>query len=126
MVCPSAQVMSAAHLIAEMEKRGAFYNRLVRYNQALMSQVMQATVCNGLHSTEKRCCRWLLMTRDRAGKDEFELTHEFLAMMLGVRRPTFTIVAHQLQYAGLIQHRRGFVTIVERPKLEAVVSVIRP
>ena len=116
---PGAQVMSAELFNAEMERRGAFYNRVVRYNQALMSQIMQTTVCNGLHSAEQRCCRWLLMTRDRAGKDEFELTHEFLAMMLGVRRPTVTLVANELQKAGLIAYRRGFVTIVDSQKLEA-------
>ena len=116
---PGAQVMSAEFFNAEMDKRGAFFNRVVRYNQALMSQIMQTTVCNGLHSAEQRCCRWLLMTHDRAGHDEFPLTHEFLATMLGVRRPTVTIVASQLQQAGLIQYRRGFVTIIDRTKLEA-------
>ena len=116
---PSAQVMSADFFNAEMEKRGAFFNRVVRYNQALMSQIMQTTVCNGLHSAEQRCCRWLLMTHDKAGADEFPLTHEFLATMLGVRRPTVTIVAHDLQRAGLIQYRRGSVRIVDRAKLEA-------
>jgi CRP-like cAMP-binding protein len=111
--------MSAELFNAEMEKRGAFYNHLVRYNQALMSQIMQTTVCNGLHSAEQRCCRWLLMSHDRAGADEFPLTHEFLATMLGVRRPTVTIVANQLQQAGLIQYRRGSVRITDRTKLEA-------
>lgn len=114
-----AQAMPADAFNAEMEKRGAFYSRVVRYNQALMSQIMQSTVCNGLHSAEQRCCRWLLMTRDRAGSDEFPMTHEFLAAMLGVRRPTVTLVAAHLQRAGLIQHRRGFVKIIDREKLEA-------
>lgn len=116
---PSAQVMSAEVFNAEMDKHGTFFNRVIRYNQALMSQIMQTTVCNGLHSAEQRCCRWLLMTHDRAGADEFPLTHEFLATMLGVRRPTVTIVANGLQQAGLIQYRRGSVTIVDRAKLEA-------
>ncbi len=116
---PSAQVMSAELFNAEMNRRGAFFNRVVRYNQALMSQIMQTTVCNGLHSAEQRCCRWLLMTHDRAGTNEFEMTHEFLAAMLGVRRPTVTLVAHQLQREGLIQYRRGSVIVVDRAKLEA-------
>ena len=116
---PGVQVMSAGFFNTEMERRGPFYNRVVRYNQALMSQIMQTTVCNGVHSAEQRCCRWLLMTHDRAGNDQFELTHEFLAAMLGVRRPTVTLIAHELQTAGLIQYRRGFVTIVDRAKLEA-------
>ena len=116
---PGAQVMTAELFKTEMARHGAFFNCVVRYNQALMSQIMQTTVCNGLHSAEQRCCRWLLMTHDRAGADEFPLTHEFLATMLGVRRPTVTIVASQLQEAGLIQYRRGAVTILDRAKLEA-------
>ena len=116
---PSAQMMSAEVFNDEMGKHGAFFNRVVRYNQALMSQIMQTTVCNGVHSADQRCCRWLLMTHDRAGANEFPLTQEFLATMLGVRRPTVTIVAHQLQQAGLIQYRRGFVSILDRAKLEA-------
>ena len=116
---PSAQMMSAEAFNAEMTRHAAFFNRVVRYNQALMSQIMQTTVCNGLHSAEQRCCRWLLMTHDRTGTKEFPLTHEFLATMLGVRRPTVTIVANALQQAGLIQYRRGSVTIVDRAKLEA-------
>jgi CRP-like cAMP-binding protein len=116
---PGAQTMTADDFNVEMERRGTFYNRVVRYNQALVSQIMQTTVCNGLHSAEQRCCRWLLMTRDRAGSDEFPLTHEFLSLMLAVRRPTVTLIAAQLQQAGLIQYRRGFVTIFDRQKLEA-------
>ena len=116
---PSAQRMSVELFNAEMERHGAFFNRVLRYNQALMSQVMQTTICNGLHSAEERCCRWLLMSHDRAGADEFAVTHEFLAMMLGVRRPTVTIVANYLQDNGLIQYRRGAITILDRAKLEA-------
>jgi CRP-like cAMP-binding protein len=116
---PAAYALSADIFNKEMDRRGAFFNRVIRYNQALMSQIMQTTVCNGLHSAEQRCCRWLLMTHDRAGKDEFSLTHEFLAAMLGVRRPTVTLVAASLQEAGLIRYRRGSVTIVDRARLEA-------
>ncbi|HUQ97912.1 MAG TPA: Crp/Fnr family transcriptional regulator [Gemmatimonadaceae bacterium] len=116
---PGAQVMKAELFTAEMDKRGAFYNRVIRYNQALMSQIMQTTVCNGLHSAEQRCCRWLLMTRDRAGSDEFPMTQEFIATMLGVRRPTVTLVANALQRAGLIRYRRGVVRIVDAERFEA-------
>jgi CRP-like cAMP-binding protein len=104
---------------AEMSRRGALYNRVVRFNQSLTSQIMQTTACNGLHSVEQRCCRLLLMTQDRVRRDEFPLTHEFVATMLGVRRPTVTLVAHALQQAGLITCRRGHITIVNRKKLEA-------
>jgi CRP-like cAMP-binding protein len=116
---PGAEAMNAELFNAEMHKRGAFFDQIIRHHQALMSQIMQTTACTGLHSAEARSCRWLLTTHDRAGGDEFPLTHEFLAAMLGVRRPTVTLIANQLQRAGLIQYRRGFVTIVDRAKLEA-------
>ena len=118
--CDFVLVMSADAFNAEMDRRGAFFNHVVRYNQALMFQIMQTTACNGLHSAEQRCCRWLLMTQDRAGKDEFELTHEFLAAMLGVRRPTVTLALAALQRAQLIEHRRGTVRILDRARLEDV------
>lgn len=111
--------MTIEAFLAEMDRRGPFYNRVLRYSQALTIQVMQTTVCNGLHSAEQRCCRWLLMTRDRAGSDELALTHEFLAVMLGVRRPTVTLIVHALQQAGLIDTRRGMIQIVDRQRLEA-------
>jgi CRP-like cAMP-binding protein len=113
-----AHTMRTDAFILEMGRHGAFYNRIIRYSQAFTTQIMQTTVCNGLHSAEQRCCRWLLMTQDRVGKDEFGLTHEFLAVMLGVRRPTVTLIAAKLQLAGLISYRRGFMTIVDRPGLE--------
>jgi CRP-like cAMP-binding protein len=113
-----AHTMSVEAFIHEMNRRGAFYNRIIRYSQAFATQIMQTTVCNGLHSAEQRCCRWLLMTHDRVRRDEFELTHEFLATMLGVRRPTVSIIALDLQLRGLIHYRRGFMTIVDRAGLE--------
>ncbi len=115
----TAHVMAADAFRSEMARRGAFYNLVIRYNQALMTQLMQITACNGLHSVEKRCCRWLLTTHDRIGRDEFPLTQEFLSTMLGVRRPTVTLVATALQQQGLISYRRGHVTIVDRKRLEA-------
>jgi CRP-like cAMP-binding protein len=111
--------MSAAAFIEEMELRGAFYNRVIRYNQALMIQVMQTTVCNSLHSAEQRCCRWLLMTHDRVGNAELRLTHEFMSMMLGVRRPTVTLIVGELQKAGMVETRRGTINILDRKGLEA-------
>jgi len=115
---PAADVMPANVFNAEMDRRGAFFNHVIRYNQALMSQIMQTTACNGLHSAEERCCRWLLMTHDRAGQDDFPLTHEFLALMLGVRRPTVTLVVASLSAAGLIESRRGSIRITDRVGLE--------
>ncbi len=113
-----AHTMPVDAFIEEMGRHGDFYSRIVRYSQAFMNQIMQTTVCNGLHSAEQRCCRWLLMTHDRVRQHEFGLTHEFLAVMLGVRRPTVTLIAAKLQQAGLVSYRRGHVTIVDRPGLE--------
>ena len=114
-----AGVMSIDAFKAEMERRGAFYGIVTRYSQAFVSLLMQSVACNGLHSAEQRCCRWLLMTHDRIGQDEFALTHEFLAIMLGVRRPTVTLVMAELARAGIVSHVRGHVRIVERKGLEA-------
>lgn len=113
-----AHTMAVEPFIREMARHGAFYDRIIRYSQAFTTQIMQTTVCNGLHSAEQRCCRWLLMTHDRVKQSEFGLTHEFLAVMLGVRRPTVTLIASKLQEAGLISYRRGHVTIVDRAGLE--------
>lgn len=115
----SAYKLSSEDFVAEMQLRGAFYNCVLRYTQALLTQVMQTSVCNGLHSAEQRCCRWLLMTRDRLASNDLQLTHEFLSIMLGVRRPTVTLVIHQLQEAGLVDSRRGSLRIVDLAGLEA-------
>ncbi len=103
----------------EMKRRGPLYGLVQRYTQAMINQISQSTVCNHRHSVEKRMCRWLLMSHDRVGADEFPLTQEFLAQMLGVRRPTVTAVAGKLQKAGLITYHRGTLTILDRKGLEA-------
>jgi CRP-like cAMP-binding protein len=110
--------MPVEAFVSEMARRGSFYNRIVRYSQALMSQVMQTTVCNGLHSVEQRCCRWLLMTHDRVHSENLQLTQEFVAVMLGVRRPTVTLIMSELQKAGLVESRRGTIHIMDRARLE--------
>ncbi len=92
---------------------------LRRYALALMGQMTRTAGCNRAHPLEERCARWLLMTRDRVGEDEFSLTHEFLATMLGVRRATVTVAAGMLQQAGLIDYRRGHMRILDRERLEA-------
>jgi CRP-like cAMP-binding protein len=104
---------------SEMDRRGAFYELLTRYTQALVGFIIQSTACNAVHSVEQRLARWLLMARDRMGSDEFPLTQEFVAMMLGASRPTVTIVAGTLQKAGLITYHRGWLTIVDGQRLEA-------
>jgi len=103
----------------EMKRRGALYGLVQRYTQAMINQISQSTVCNHRHSVEKRMCRWLLMSHDRVGADKFSLTQEFLAQMLGVRRPTVTAVAGKLQKAGLITYHRGMLTVLDRKGLEA-------
>ena len=80
---------------------------------------MQATACNAVHSVEQRLSRWLLLAHDRIGSDDFPLTQEFAAMMLGTSRPTVTVVAGTLRRAGLIKYHRGHVTITNRENLEA-------
>ena len=102
----------------EMDRRGAFYELLTRYTQALLGLIMQSTACNAVHTVEQRLARWFLMAHDRVGTDSFPLTQEFVAMMLGVARPTVPIVAGTLQRAGLITYQRGKVTVLDRKKLE--------
>ncbi len=86
---------------------------MLRYAHALFNQVAQSAACNHFHSLEQRCCRWLLMTRDRMDSDKFMLTQEFLAMMLGVQRPGVSIAAGGLRRAGLITYKRGNVAILD-------------
>ena len=103
----------------EMKLGGRLYGLVQRYTQAMINQISQSTVCNHRHAVQKRMCRWLLMSHDRVGTDEFQLTQEFLAQMLGVRRPTVTAVAGNLQKAGLLTYHRGRMTILDRKGLEA-------
>jgi CRP-like cAMP-binding protein len=111
--------MSAEAFRVEMERRGPFYELVTRYSQALVGFIMQSTACNAVHSVEQRLSRWLLLAHDRIGRDDFPLTQEFAAMMLGTSRPTVTVVAGTLQKAGFIKYHRGHVTIVDRGRLEA-------
>jgi CRP-like cAMP-binding protein len=111
--------MAASAFRREMDRQGAFYGLLNRYTQAHMGFIMQSTACNAMHSVEQRLARWLLLAHDRMARDEFPLTQEFVAMMLGAARPTVTVVAGTLQKAGLITYSRGKVTIVNRKKLES-------
>ena len=91
------------------------------YAQAFIAHLLQNIACNAAHRAEQRCARWLLMCADRTEADTFELTQEYLAEMLGVRRSTVTVVAGTLQQAGLIHYRRGVITILDRRGLEATV-----
>jgi CRP-like cAMP-binding protein len=94
-------------------------NRLLEFVQNEAITTIQISGCHRLHATDKRMCRWLLMVQDRVQTDELELTHSFLALMLGIRRPTVTLVARSLQKDGPPEMRRGFFKIKDRPGMEA-------
>jgi len=97
----------------------ALHDLLHRYTQAVLVFLAQNIACNRLHSTEERTARWLAQTDDRVGSDSFQITQDFLAQMLGVRRATVSESARTLQQAGLIRYTRGRITIVDRDGLQA-------
>jgi CRP-like cAMP-binding protein len=109
--------MTAAQFKQELARSASMRAVMLRYAHAFFNQVAQSAACNHFHSLEQRCCRWLLMTHDRMHADEFLLTQEFLAMMLGVQRTGVTVAAGALQRAGLIRYSRGKVTILDRGEL---------
>jgi CRP-like cAMP-binding protein len=106
-------------LEGEASQAGPLRRLLLSYQSAFLAQVLQGLACNGLHTIQQRCCRWLLMTQDRVGADVFPLTHEFLAIMLGVRRASVSEVLEPLQDEGLIRSQRGKITVRDREGLEA-------
>ncbi len=111
--------MAVARFIKETAAPGPFREVIGLYAQANLLQIMQCTACNALHDVTQRCCRWLLQTHDRVDGDDFLLKQEFLAVMLGVHRPTVTVVLRALQREGLISSRYGRFRILNRKKLEA-------
>lgn len=110
--------LEADKLRAEFGRGGTLQRALLLYTHALMTQVSQSVVCNARHPVEGRLARWLLMYQDRLGRDEFELTHEFMANMLGVRRAGVSEVAEKLQAMGFIRYRRGHFIVLDRKGLE--------
>lgn len=113
-----AEFMAVAAFKAELDRRGPLFERVQRYSQALMTLMMHSIACMAVHPVQERCCRWLLMTHDRVGRDDFYLSQEFLAIMLGSTRPTVNIVAGTLQKAGLITYTHGHITVLDRKALE--------
>jgi CRP-like cAMP-binding protein len=109
--------MKAKAMLDEFKRGGEFQLLLLRYTQALITQISQTAVCNRLHSVEQRLCRWLLMTHDRTESDELQMTHEFISNMLGVRREGVTVAAQRLQETGMISYVRGHINILDRPQL---------
>jgi CRP-like cAMP-binding protein len=114
-----AIVIDAPEFLDLSNAGGPFQAVLMRYAQALMTQIAQGAACNRVHTLQQRCARWLLMTHDRVQGDTFELTQEFLAMMLGVGRQAVNEAAQGLQETALIAYRRGRISVLDRPGLEA-------
>ena len=109
-----------ADLLRELAERNHNLRSLIlRYQSAFLTQSMQCAACNGLHTVQQRCCRWLLMARDRCDSDQIQLTHEFLGLMLGARRASVTEELQPLQAAELVDSVRGRITILNRAGLEA-------
>ena len=111
--------IEASILATEAKINPTLHDLLFRYHQAFLAQVTQSVACNGLHSLQQRCCRWLLMTHDRVAGDAVPLTHEYLAIMLAVRRPGVTEALAALEHQGLIDTARGMIRIRNRGGLEA-------
>ena len=115
----SASHIPVARFEAAVNRSAAIRDIAVRYSDSLMMMIQQSAGCNALHALESRLCRWLLQTRDRNDSNHLPLTQEFLSQMLGVHRTTLTLIAQDLQTAGLIRYRRGRIEIVDRNGLEA-------
>ena len=123
----SAVVQTAGHayrlerhlLKQEFDRAGIMQRLLLRYTQALMTQMSQTAVCNRHHSVEQQLCRWLLLTLDRIPVGELVMTQELVASMLGVRREGITEAAGKLQQAEIIRYRRGHIAVIDRKGLEA-------
>jgi CRP-like cAMP-binding protein len=116
-----AFLLKGAALVREFDRHSGFQILLLRYTQALITQMSQTAVCNRHHSVEQQLCRWLLLSLDRLSTNELAMTQELIANMLGVRRGGVTDAAGKLQAQGLIRYSRGHITLLDRPGLEAEV-----
>lgn len=110
--------LKAEVMLQEFNRAGPVLHLLLRYTQALITQMAQTAVCNRHHSLDQQLCRWLLLSLDRLHTQDLVMTQELIANMLGVRREGVTEAAGQLQRDGLIQYRRGHITVIDRVKLE--------
>jgi len=111
--------LKAALVKSEFARGDEFQYLLLRFTQALITQMSQTAVCNRYHTIEQQLCRWLLLSLDRLSTNQLVMTQELIANMLGVRRGGVTDAARHLQVAGLIEYARGKITVLDRPKLEA-------
>jgi len=116
----SAYRLAGQRLKDEFNRHGVLHNLLLRYTQALMTQMAQTAVCNRHHSIDQQLCRWLLLSLDRLPSNRLTMTQELIANMLGVRREGVTDAAGKLQERGVIEYRRGQITVLDRPKLETL------
>jgi CRP-like cAMP-binding protein len=114
----SAYRMTGARLKKEFERHGELLHILLRYTQALITQMAQTAVCNRHHSVDQQLCRWLLLSLDRLSSNKLTMTQELIANMLGVRREGVTEAAGKLQKSSVISYRRGQITVLDRPRLE--------
>jgi CRP-like cAMP-binding protein len=110
--------LTGARLRKEFERHGEVLHVLLRYTQALITQMAQTAVCNRHHSVDQQLCRWLLLSLDRLGSNKLTMTQELIANMLGVRREGVTDAAGKLQKLGVINYSRGKITVLDRPQLE--------
>jgi CRP-like cAMP-binding protein len=108
----------AADFRSAVDRSRSLSHLVLLSSELALAQMQQTAACNALHSAERRLCRWILQVHDRIDEDVIELTQDFLAQMLAVRRPTVTLIAQNLQSAGLIRYRRGRITILDRAGLE--------
>ena len=111
--------LNAKLMLLEFNRAGPVLHLLLRYTQALITQMAQTAVCNRHHSLDQQLCRWLLLSLDRLQSDDLVMTQELIANMLGVRREGVTEAAGRLQDAGLIRYRRGHITVLDRAGLES-------
>jgi len=114
----SAYRLTGQRLKEEFNRHGEMLHLLLRYTQALLTQMAQTAVCNRHHSVEQQLCRWLLLSLDRLSSNQLTMTQELIANMLGVRREGVTEAAGKLQSLGVIEYSRGQITVLDRPKLE--------
>ena len=117
-IAGNGHLMAAARLREAIAKSSALHQVLLRYVNLFMSQTTETALANGRGKIEERLARWLLLAHDRIDGDDLKLTHEFLSVMLGVRRSGITIALQELERKGLISHRRSAVTILDRKGLE--------
>lgn len=110
--------LAAKQLTTEFNRHGALMVLLLKYTQALITQMAQTAVCNRHHSIEQQLCRWLLLSLDRLSNNELHMTQELIANMLGVRREGVTAAAGTLQKLNIIEYSRGLITVLDRPRLE--------